>query len=130
MAPCVTSPHPETDRLEAKKLRMCLHCPCGSLQRIRAWHDPVKDMCLSLAKQAGVNCSPEVSNHMLCSEKRPEIVLWGADGNANCLIDVITSDPTMPNVCPRGAVQTGAAAEVAALSKERAWTAFDFYSAS
>ena len=29
----------------------------------------------------------------------------------------------MPNVCPRGAVQTGAAAEVAALSKERAWTA-------
>ena len=29
----------------------------------------------------------------------------------------------MPNVCPRGAIQTGAAAEVAALSKERAWTA-------
>ena len=29
----------------------------------------------------------------------------------------------MPNVCPRGAVQTGAAAEVAALSKELAWTA-------
>ena len=29
----------------------------------------------------------------------------------------------MPNVCPRGAVQTGAAAEVAALSKGRAWTA-------
>ena len=51
------------------------------------------------------------------------IVLWGADGSANCLIDVITSDPTMPNVCPRGAIQTGAAAEVAALSKERAWTA-------
>ena len=24
MAPCVTSPHPETDRLEAKQLRMCL----------------------------------------------------------------------------------------------------------
>ena len=60
---------------------------------------------------------------MLCSEKRPGIVLWGADGSANCLIDVITSDPTMPNVCPRGAIQTGAAAEVAALSKERAWTA-------
>ena len=100
-----------------------LHCPCGSLQRIRAWHDPVKDMCLSLARQAGVNCSPEVSNHMLCSEKRPDIVLWGADGSANCLIDVITSDPTMPNVCPRGAVQTGTDAEVAALSKDRAWTA-------
>ena len=29
----------------------------------------------------------------------------------------------MPNVCPRGAIQTSAAAEVAALSKERAWTA-------
>ena len=100
-----------------------LHCPCGSLQRIRAWHDPVRDMCLSLARQAGVNCSPEVSNHMLCSEKRPDIVLWGANGSAHSLIDVITSDPTMPNVCPRGAVQTGAAAEVAALSKERAWTA-------
>ena len=24
MAPCVTSPHPETDRFEAKQLRMCL----------------------------------------------------------------------------------------------------------
>ena len=60
---------------------------------------------------------------MLCSDKRPDIVLWGANGSANCLIDVITSDPTMPNVCPRGAVQTGAAAEVAALSKGRAWTA-------
>ena len=60
---------------------------------------------------------------MLCSEKRPEIVLWGADGIANCLIGVITSDPTMPNVCPRGAIQTGAATEVAALSKELAWTA-------
>ena len=24
MAPCVTSPHPETDRLEAKQLRVCL----------------------------------------------------------------------------------------------------------
>ena len=24
LAPCVTSPHPETDRLEAKQLRMCL----------------------------------------------------------------------------------------------------------
>ena len=35
--------------------------PCGSLQRIRAWHGPVKDMCLSLAREAGVNCSPEVS---------------------------------------------------------------------
>ena len=77
-----------------------LHCPCGSLQRIRAWHDPVRDMCLSLARLAGVNCSPEVSNHMLCSEKRPDIVLWGANGSANCLIDVITSDPTMPNVWP------------------------------
>ena len=40
-----------------------------------------------------------------------------------CPIGVITSDPTMPHVCPRGAIQTGAAAEVAALSKERAWTA-------
>ena len=40
---------------------------------------------------------------------------------ANCLIDVITSDPTIPSMCPRGAIQTGAAAEVAALSKERAW---------
>ena len=60
---------------------------------------------------------------MLCSEKRPGIVLWGADGCTYCLIDVITSDPTKPNVCPRGAVQTGAAAEVAALSKKRAWTA-------
>ena len=49
--------------------------------------------------------------------------LWGANGSAHSLIDVITSDPTMPNVCPRGAIQTGAAAEVAALSKERAWTA-------
>jgi hypothetical protein len=29
----------------------------------------------------------------------------------------------MPNVCPRGVIQTGAAAEVAALSKGRAWTA-------
>ena len=29
----------------------------------------------------------------------------------------------MPNVCPRAAIQTGAAAEVASLSKERAWTA-------
>ena len=29
----------------------------------------------------------------------------------------------MPNVCPRGAIHTGAAAEVAALSQERAWTA-------
>ena len=26
-------------------------------------------------------------------------------------------------MCPRGAIQTGAAAEVAALSKERGWTA-------
>ena len=60
---------------------------------------------------------------MLCSEKRPGIVFWGANGSANCLIGVITSDPTMPNVCPRGAIQTGAAAEVAALSKERASTA-------
>ena len=42
---------------------------------------------------------------------------------AHSLIDVITSDPTMPNVCPRGAIQTGAAVEVAAFSKERAWTA-------
>ena len=24
LAPCVTCPHPETDRLEAKQLRMCL----------------------------------------------------------------------------------------------------------
>ena len=71
----------------------------------------------------------------------PEIVLWGAGGSANCLIDVITSDPlrwwfaccvdlvsqsydpAVPNVRPRGAIKTGAAAEVAALSKERAWTA-------
>ena len=60
---------------------------------------------------------------MLFSDKRPDMVLWGSEGNANCLIDVITSDPTMPNVCPRGAIQTGAAAEVAALHKERAWTA-------
>ena len=29
----------------------------------------------------------------------------------------------MPNVCPRGAIKTGAAAEVAALSKERTWAA-------
>ena len=67
---------------------------------------------------------------MLCSEKRPDIVLWGAGGSANCLtltfdflIDVTTSDPTMPNFCPRGAIQIGAAAKVAALSKKRAWTA-------
>ena len=46
-----------------------LHCPCGSLQRIRAWHDPVKDMCLSLARQAGVNCSPgSVQSHALLRE--------------------------------------------------------------
>ena len=79
----------------------------------------VKDIRLSLARRAGINCSPEVSNHMLCSEKSPDIFLWGADGNANCLIDVITSDPTIPNVCPRGVIQTGAAAEVAALSTVR-----------
>ena len=29
----------------------------------------------------------------------------------------------MNSVCPRGALQIGAAAKVAALSKERAWTA-------
>ena len=55
--------------------------------------------------------------------KREGVVLWGAHGSANCLIGVSTSDPTMPNIFPRGAIQTGAAAEVAALSKERAWTA-------
>ena len=55
------------------------------------------------------------------------------EGAYGCCLDLIASqntseitnysDPTMPNVCPRGAIQTGAAAEVAALSKERAWTA-------
>ena len=36
---------------------------------------------------------------------------------------VISSDPKVPDVCPRGAAKTGADAEVAALSKERDWTA-------
>ena len=59
-------------------------------------------MCVSLAKQAGVGCSPEVPGHMLLSDKRPGLALWSPGDTANDLINVITSDTAVPfDFCPR-----------------------------
>ena len=69
----------------------------GSGLRTRLWHDPIVRECLALARMAGTSCAPEVSGHMLFSDKRPDLV--------------------------SAATRAGAAAEEAALGKERSWNA-------
>ena len=72
---------------------------------------------------AGTSCAPEVSGHMLFSDKRPDLVIYNGIGCRNQLTDVVTCDPCRKDICMRAATRAGAAAEEAALGKERSWTA-------
>ena len=100
-----------------------LHCRLGSGLRTRLWHDPIVRECLALARMAGTSCAPEVSGHMLFSDKRPDLVIYNGIGCRNQLTDVVTCDPCRKDICMRAATRAGAAAEEAALGKERSWTA-------
>ena len=60
---------------------------------------------------------------MLFSDKRPDLVIYNGIGCRNQLTDVVTCYPCRKDICMRAATRAGAAAEEAALGKERSWTA-------
>ena len=51
------------------------------------------------------------------------MVIYNGIGCRNQLTDVVTCDPCQKDICMRAATRAGAAAEEAALWKERSWTA-------
>jgi hypothetical protein len=106
----------------------CFWGPCPSLPfgfgpRTWLWHDPIVRECLALARMAGTFCAPEVSGHMLFSDKRPDLVIFNGIGCRNQLTGVVTCDPCRKDICVRAAARAGSAAEGAALGKEMSWTA-------
>ena len=62
MAPCVASPHPETDRLEAKQLRMCLLSKRGLRYRDKSPKATEGSFLFSPSPRGGVGISGATQN--------------------------------------------------------------------
>ena len=87
--------------------------------RTKLWHDPLVQVWHMLARMAGLSCGKEVSNLMLHSGKRPDVVLF--QFLFNILIDIRTVAGADPRYCRAAALNPGHGAVWGAARKNEAW---------
>jgi len=73
--------------------------------RTKLWHDPLVQVWRMLARMAGLSCGKEVSNLMLHSGKRPDVVLF--PHRFNILFDVRTVAGADSRYCCAAALNPG-----------------------
>lgn len=89
--------------------------------RTKLWHDPLVQMWHQLAKMSGQSCGSEVTNLMVNSNKRADVVLY--KGLYNVLTDVRTIAGSDPRYCCAAALSPGHGAAWGAVQKDAAWLA-------
>ena len=87
--------------------------------RTKLWHDPLVQMWHQLAKMSGQSCGSEVTNLMVNSNKRADVVL--NKGLYNVLIDVRTIAGGDQRYCCAAALSPGYGAAWGAVQKDAAW---------
>jgi hypothetical protein len=97
----------------------CVLCPKNLSARTTLWHDPLVRFWHRLFKMVGWKCGMEVSNLMLTSGKRPDVVRYMP--TSNVLTDVRTIAAAHTKYCKMAACIPGHGADWGAGEKNDKW---------
>ena len=97
----------------------CVLCPKNLSARSTIWHDPLVRFWHRLFKMVGWKCGMEVSNLMLTSGKRPDVVRYMP--TSNVLTDVRTIAAAHTKYCKMAACIPGHGADWGAGEKNDKW---------